>query len=93
MYVDVTSSAVSPERESLHRGLLGCYYGLVVSDSNLLGSRMVRIFAGYRTAQLVSFLETRDSFIKKTGNVLDPSKMKFWSLPENVLHFPLAIPF
>ncbi|GLB37016.1 hypothetical protein LshimejAT787_0400670 [Lyophyllum shimeji] len=34
-------------------------------------------------------LEIRDRFIEQTGNVLDPSKMKFWSLPENVLHFSL----
>ena len=38
-------------------------------------------------------IEIRDRFIKQTGNVLDPSKLKFWSLPENVLHFSLGIPF
>ncbi|KAM6495592.1 hypothetical protein JOM56_008298 [Amanita muscaria] len=38
-------------------------------------------------------IEIRDRFVKQTGNVLDPSKMKFWSLPENVLHFSLTIPF
>lgn len=38
-------------------------------------------------------IEVRDKFVKETGNVLDPSKLKFWSLPENVLHFSLGIPF
>ena len=38
-------------------------------------------------------LEVRDRFIAQTGNVLDPKKMKFWSLPENVLHVPLGLPF
>jgi hypothetical protein len=38
-------------------------------------------------------IETRNRFILETGNVLDPRKMKFWSLPENALHFSLVIPF
>lgn len=38
-------------------------------------------------------VEVRDRFIAQTGNVLDPRKMKFWSLPENVLHVPLGFPF
>jgi len=29
-------------------------------------------------------VEIRDMFITQTGNVLDPKKMKIWSLPENV---------
>jgi hypothetical protein len=33
-------------------------------------------------------METRDRFIMQTGNVLDPKKMKFWSLPENDLYIP-----
>ena len=33
--------------------------------------------------------EIRDRFIAETGNVLDPNKMKFWSLPDYVLHVPL----
>jgi hypothetical protein len=37
--------------------------------------------------------EIRDRFIAQTGNVLDPRKMKFWSLPENILHVPLGLPF
>jgi hypothetical protein len=38
-------------------------------------------------------VEIRERFIAQTGNVLDPRKMKFWSLPENVLHVPLGLPF
>lgn len=38
-------------------------------------------------------VEIRDRFIAQTGNVLDPGKMKFWSLPENVVHVPLGLPF
>ena len=33
--------------------------------------------------------EIRDRFIAETGNVLDPNKMQFWSLPDYVLHVPL----
>ena len=35
-------------------------------------------------------IEIRDRFIAQTGNVLDPRKMKFWSLPENDLRIPLV---
>ncbi|KIJ13207.1 hypothetical protein PAXINDRAFT_100809 [Paxillus involutus ATCC 200175] len=38
-------------------------------------------------------IEIRDRFIKETGNVLDPNKMKFWSLPEDALYFSMIIPF
>ena len=37
--------------------------------------------------------EIRDRFIAETGNVLDPNKMKFWSLPDYALHVPLHDPF
>jgi hypothetical protein len=38
-------------------------------------------------------MEIRDRFIAQTGNVLDPKKMKFWSLPQGVLHAPLFSDF
>ncbi|KZP19951.1 hypothetical protein FIBSPDRAFT_862178 [Athelia psychrophila] len=34
--------------------------------------------------------EIRDRFIEKTGGVLDPAKMRFWSFPETSLYVPLA---
>jgi hypothetical protein len=36
-------------------------------------------------------IEIQDRFIAQTGNVLDPNKMKFWSLPEYILRVPLGI--
>ena len=38
-------------------------------------------------------VEIRDRFNTQTGNVLDPEKMKFWSLPEDALHAPLGFIF
>jgi hypothetical protein len=38
-------------------------------------------------------VEVRDRFIAETGNVLDPKKMKFWSLPETHVRVPLSAPF
>jgi hypothetical protein len=38
-------------------------------------------------------MEVRDRFIAQTGNVLDPRKMKFWSLPEDVVQVPLGLPY
>jgi len=37
-------------------------------------------------------VEIRDRFIEQTGSVLNPDKMQFWSLPENLLHVPLGVP-
>jgi len=37
-------------------------------------------------------VEIRDRFIKQTGDVLNPDKMQFWSLPESFLHVPLGVP-
>ena len=49
--------------------------------------------ANLRFREMPIDIEVRDRFIARTGNVLDPSKMKFWSLPEYALHVPLGIPY
>lgn len=38
-------------------------------------------------------VEIWDRFIKRTGNVLNPDKMQFWSLPETFVHVPLGVPY
>jgi len=38
-------------------------------------------------------VEIRDRFIKRTGNVLNPDKMQFWSFPETFVHVPLGVPY
>jgi Fe-S-cluster formation regulator IscX/YfhJ len=46
-----------------------------------------------RFKEMAIDVEIRDRFIAQTSNVLDPKKMRFWSLPENVLQLPLGLPF
>jgi hypothetical protein len=38
-------------------------------------------------------VEIRDRFIERTGSVLNPDKMQFWSLPETFVHVPLGLPY
>jgi hypothetical protein len=42
--------------------------------------------ANLRYKESAKDMEIRDRFIEQTGNVLNKSKMNFWSLPENYLH-------
>jgi hypothetical protein len=38
-------------------------------------------------------VKIRDRFIERTGGVLNPDKMQFWSLPETFVHIPLGLPY
>jgi hypothetical protein len=38
-------------------------------------------------------VEIRGRFITRTGGVLNPDKMQFWSFPETSVHVPLSVPY
>jgi hypothetical protein len=47
----------------------------------------------FRFKEMAIDMENRDPGQVHSSDVLNPRKMKFWSLPENVVYVPLGLPF